>query len=29
LGIPVIRTLAFAVGFAAQATLVLAIFGKA
>ena len=29
LGIPVIRTLTFAVGFAAQVTLVLAIFGKA
>ena len=29
LGIPVFRTLAFAVGFAAQVTLVLAIFGKA
>ena len=29
LGIPVIRTLAFAVGFVAQVTLVLAIFGKA
>lgn len=28
LGIPVLRTLAFAVGFAAQAALVLAIFGK-
>lgn len=28
-GIPVLRTLAFAVGFAAQITLVLAIFGKA
>lgn len=29
LGLPVFRTLAFAVGFAAQVTLVLAIFGKA
>ena len=29
LGIPVVRTLAFAVGFVAQVTLVLAIFGKA
>jgi uncharacterized MAPEG superfamily protein len=29
LGIPVLRTLAFAVGFAAQVTLVLAIFGIA
>jgi uncharacterized MAPEG superfamily protein len=28
LGIPVLRTLAFAVGFAAQVVLVLAIFGK-
>ena len=28
LGIPVFRTLAFAVGFVAQVTLVLAIFGK-
>lgn len=28
LGIPVLRTLAFAVGFAAQAALVLAVFGK-
>ncbi len=28
LGIPVARTLAFAVGFAAQAVLVLAVFGK-
>jgi uncharacterized MAPEG superfamily protein len=28
LGIPVLRTLAFAVGFAAQVALVLAIFGK-
>ena len=27
-GIPVLRTLAFAVGFAAQAALVLAVFGK-
>jgi uncharacterized MAPEG superfamily protein len=29
LGIPVVRTLAFAAGFVAQVTLVLAIFGKA
>jgi uncharacterized MAPEG superfamily protein len=28
MGIPVLRTLAFAVGFAAQAALVLAVFGK-
>ena|SRR6187455_1942565 len=28
LGIPVVRTLAFAVGFACQAVLVLAVFGK-
>jgi len=28
LGIPVVRTLAFAVGFAAQVALVLAVFGK-
>jgi len=28
-GVPVLRTLAFAVGFAAQAVLVLAVFGKA
>ena len=28
LGVPVLRTLAFTVGFIAQATLVLAIFGK-
>jgi uncharacterized MAPEG superfamily protein len=28
LGIPVLRTLAFAVGFAAQAALVLAVFGN-
>lgn len=29
IGIPVLRTLAFSVGFAAQITLVLAVFGKA
>ena len=28
MGVPVLRTLAFAVGFAAQAVLVLAVFGK-
>jgi hypothetical protein len=28
MGVPVLRTLAFAVGFAAQVTLVLAVFGK-
>jgi uncharacterized MAPEG superfamily protein len=28
MGVPVLRTLAFAVGFAAQAALVLAVFGK-
>jgi uncharacterized MAPEG superfamily protein len=28
MGVPVLRTLAFAVGFAAQATLALAVFGK-
>ena len=28
LGVPVLRTLAFAVGFVAQVALVLAIFGK-
>lgn len=29
MGVPVLRTLAFAVGFVAQVTLVLAVFGKA
>jgi hypothetical protein len=29
MGVPVLRTLAFTVGFIAQVTLVLAIFGKA
>ena len=28
MGVPVLRTLAFAVGFAAQAALALAVFGK-
>ena len=28
MGVPVLRTLAFAVGFAAQAALVLAVFGR-
>jgi hypothetical protein len=28
MGVPVVRTLAFAVGFAAQVALVLAVFGK-